>query len=93
MTEQPPTSDAAAGPRRIKDTLSIYSHNVRKTYSLLNIILELRGAFDILLIQEPPWKLLQHTASMNTSDGDEVWGPPIHPDWILIVPVRIRGGG
>ncbi len=52
------------------------------------MILELQKSFDMLLIQEPLWRLLRHTAAMDTSDGDEVWGPPIHPDWILVVPPK-----
>ena len=66
-------------------SLRIISHNVNRKYDLLSDELELfREHFDILFVQEPPWRLICKTVSASDKEGEPVVGPPTHPDWIIL---------
>jgi len=41
--------------------------------------------YDILFIQEPPWNFIRFAPSTTASEGNEVVGAPIHPDWTQVV--------
>ena len=67
------------------DSLRIISHNVNRKYDLVANSLELFSEhFDILFIQEPPWRMVRKTVSTSSKEGDPVVGPPTHPDWLIL---------
>ncbi|KAF5309958.1 hypothetical protein D9619_010442 [Psilocybe cf. subviscida] len=41
--------------------------------------------FDILFIQEPPWRLIRTVPSAVSVEGEEVVGAPNHPQWLAMV--------
>jgi len=70
----------------IKETLKIFSQNVRKNKILTDIILENNKKItDIIFIQEPPRYLIRRTPSHSNPLGNSLYGPPNHPDWTLIM--------
>jgi len=63
----------------------VRSWNVNGNYATLSNHLEdLQGEIDIFMIQEPPWKMIRHTASITDPEGTPVIGPPHHLAWITI---------
>src|SRR5215467_3247736 len=67
------------------NSLRIFSQNVNRNYSLTETLLQTRGEnYDLLFIQEPPWKQIRKTVSTVSKTGDDVIGPPIHPNWTLL---------
>jgi len=70
----------------IKETLKIFSQNVRKNKTLMNIILENnKNNMDIILVQEPPKSLIRRVPSHTDPTGDPIYGTPNHPDWTLFI--------
>jgi len=75
----------------MSDTLSvgsfhIFCQNVNRNNLLLESILALSiDDFDIIFIQEPPWRLIRHAPLGANSEGEPVIGTAIHPDWGLLV--------
>ena len=66
-------------------SLRVRSWNVNGNYATLSNHLEdLQGEIDIFMIQEPPWKMIRHMASMTDPEGSPVIGPPHHLAWITI---------
>ena len=59
----------------IKETLKIFSQNVRKNKTLMDIILENnKNTTDIIFIQEPPRYLIWHIPSHTNPLGDPLYG-------------------
>jgi len=70
----------------IKETLKIFSQNVRKNKTLTNIILENnKNIMDIILIQEPLKSFIRHIPSHTNLLGDPIYGTPNHPEWSLFI--------
>jgi len=70
----------------IKETLKIFSQNVRKNKTLMNTILENnKNNMDIILVQEPPKSLIRCVLSHTDPTGDPIYGIPNHPDWTLFI--------
>jgi len=70
----------------IKETLKIFSQNVRKNKTLINIILENnKNTMDIILVQEPPKSLIRRVLSHTNPLGDPIYSIPNHPDWTLFI--------
>jgi len=70
----------------IKETLKIFSQNVRKNKTLINTILENnKNNMDIILIQELPKSLIRHVLSHTDLIGDPIYSIPNHPDWTLFI--------
>jgi len=70
----------------IKETLKIFSQNVRKNKTLMNTILENnKNNMDIILIQEPPKSLICHVPSHTNPIGDPICSTPNYPDWTLFI--------
>jgi len=70
----------------IKHNLKIFSQNVRKNKTLMDIILETqKNILDIILIQELSWSLLRRIPSHTNSEGDLYYGTLNHPDWSLFI--------
>jgi hypothetical protein len=44
-----------------------------------------KDSYDIIFVQEPPWKVIRKTVSTKNLHGDNVIGAPKHPDWLYIV--------
>src|SRR5215467_1047767 len=72
-------------PDRLKD-IRIFSQNVNRNYLHVDTLLEtLKYDFDILFIQEPPWRVIRQAPSPSNPDGEDVIGAPKHPDWTYMV--------
>jgi len=70
---------------RNKD-IRVYSHNVAKNYMYLDVLLEtLYNDFDVLFVQEPPWRTIRQAPSSSNKEGDDVIGAPMHPEWLYMV--------
>ena len=70
----------------IKHNLKIFSQNVRKNKTLMDIILETqKNILDIILIQEPSQSLLRRVPSHTNSEGNPYYGSPNHLDWSLFI--------
>src|SRR5690349_20370218 len=64
----------------------ILSHNVNRSYSHVDVLLERnKDAFDVLFLQEPPWNRIRAAPSTRSKEGKAVVGAPNHPDWLAIV--------
>ena len=62
----------------IKETLKIFSQNVRKNKTLMNIILEnSKNTMDVILVQEPPKSLIRRVPSHSNPLGDPNMAPLI----------------
>ncbi|KAJ3561032.1 hypothetical protein NP233_g10444 [Leucocoprinus birnbaumii] len=44
-----------------------------------------KDSFNILFIQEPPWRTIRQAPSTRDPNGEPVVGGPIHPEWTPIV--------
>ena len=65
----------------IKETLKIFSQNVRKNKTLMNTILENnKNNMDIILVQEPPKALIRRVPSHTDPTGDPIYSTPNHLD-------------
>jgi hypothetical protein len=64
-------------------SIHIISHNVNHSYEHVETLLQTVGVADILFIQEPPRRLIRHTFSASSDEGEAVMGAPLHPDWSL----------
>jgi len=66
--------------------IRVYSHNVAKNYLYLDVLLEtLYNDFDVLFIQEPPWRTIRQVPSSSNKEGDDVIRAPMHPEWLYMV--------
>jgi len=64
----------------------IFCQNVNRNNLLLESILASSiDDFDIIFIQEPPWRLIRHAPSGVNPEGEPVIGTAIHLDWGLLV--------
>jgi hypothetical protein len=69
------------------ECLHIYCQNVGCKHNwTINLLEQIKSAFNILFLQEPPWETVRYTTSLTEKDGVPVKGPPIHPDWISLYP-------
>src|ERR1700761_3775470 len=63
-------------------SLRILSFNVNRKYDLVDVLLhKCLDNYDILFIQEPPWKIIRYAPSTRSRDGEPVVGAPSHPSW------------
>ena len=70
----------------IKETLKIFSQNVRKNKTLMNVILENnKNTMDVILVQEPSKSLICRVPSHTNSLGEPIYGTPNYPDWTLFI--------
>jgi len=70
----------------VKETLKIFSQNIRKKKTLMSIILENnKNSTDVILVQEPPKSLIQCVPSHTDPLEDPIYGTPNHPDWTLFI--------
>ncbi|TFK20617.1 hypothetical protein FA15DRAFT_569263, partial [Coprinopsis marcescibilis] len=66
--------------------IRVLSFNVARNYLHVDALLEsLKEDFNIIFIQEPPWRTVRHAPSTMTRRGDAVIRAPHHPDWISMV--------
>jgi len=64
----------------------IFCQNINRNVLLLESVLALSiDDFDIIFIQEPPWRLIRHAPSGIDPAGEPVIGTVIHLDWGLII--------
>ena len=66
--------------------LCVLSWNIHCNYLLLS---DLQASsnnynYDLIFVQEPPWKEIRRTVSTSLPEGDPVIGAPIHPDWLCL---------
>jgi len=70
----------------IEEILKIFSQNIRKNKTLMNIILENnKNTMDVILVQELPKSLIRCVPSHTDPLGDPIYGTPNHPDWTLFI--------
>ncbi|PPQ93993.1 hypothetical protein CVT25_009841, partial [Psilocybe cyanescens] len=43
------------------------------------------SVYDIVFIQEPPWRFVRTAPSTSRKSGDDVIGAPLHPSWLPMV--------
>ncbi|KAF9263129.1 hypothetical protein L218DRAFT_866086, partial [Marasmius fiardii PR-910] len=70
----------------LDDRIRVISFNVAKHYMYLDVFLEsCKYVYDVIFIQEPPWRLIRHAPSAKDPLGESVVGMPNHPDWTAMV--------
>jgi hypothetical protein len=66
--------------------LRIFCQNVNRNYGYMDTLLaSLYDEYDLLFIQEPPWRRIRSAPSSASRDGEDVIGPPISPNWGVIL--------
>ena len=64
----------------------MFCQNVAKNALHVDAILsELRNKFDIIFLQELPWRAIRRIPSTTNRMGDKIFGAPKHPDWLTVV--------
>ena len=66
----------------IYDVLKLFSQNIWKNNLIVNTILEIQLAFDIMFIQEPIWLTIQTIPNSTSCKGEELVGIPHHFNWL-----------
>src|SRR5882757_3837649 len=62
--------------------LRIFCQNVNRNYGYMDTLLaSLYDEYDLLFIQEPPWRLIRSAPSSASHDGEDVIGHPNSPNW------------
>jgi hypothetical protein len=65
--------------------LRIFCQNVNRNYGYMDTLLaSLYNQYDLLFIQEPPWRCIRSAPSSASCEGEDVIGPPISPNWGVI---------
>ena len=66
--------------------LSFFFKNIQKSHDAVSAHLNAfaDGPYDFLFFQEIQSKTYHHVADINHLNGIEVFGLPIHPDWICL---------
>jgi hypothetical protein len=65
--------------------LRIFCQNVNRNYGYMDTLLaSLYDEYDLLFVQEPPWRHIGSAPSPASRDGEDVIGPPISPNWGVI---------
>ena len=78
--------------RSLISKLRVFTFNIAKSYESLNVFLEREcNKFDVLFLQEPPWRLIRHAPSATDKEGSEVIGSPRHPQWSCLAPAVAPG--
>src|SRR6202035_617759 len=67
--------------------LCIFSQNVNRNYGYMDSILssEDYDIYDLLFIQEPPWRRIRAAPSSSSMEGKDVIGAPMNSAWGCIV--------
>src|ERR1700733_1396038 len=67
--------------------LRIFSQNVNRNYGYMDSILSSDDydIYNLLFIQEPPWRHVRAAPSSNSMEGEDVIGAPVSPAWGCIV--------
>jgi hypothetical protein len=71
----------------LRDMISFFSFNINKNYlytETLLVHLSLQKKVDVIFLQEPPWRTIRQAPSVQSKEGKEVIGPPLHRDWNMI---------
>jgi hypothetical protein len=79
--------------------LRVFCQNVNRNYGYMDSLLaELYDHYDLLFIQEPPWRLIRSAPSSSSREGTDVIGGPLSPNWGCLVrpsglesPPRVMG--
>ena len=45
----------------------------------------LHDKFDVLFVQELPWRTIRQAPSSSNKEGDDLIGAPMHPEWVYMV--------
>ncbi|KAF8955880.1 hypothetical protein BDZ97DRAFT_1672757, partial [Flammula alnicola] len=68
------------------DEVRVLSWNVARDGMSLDVILSTcTNIYDIIFVQEPPWRHIRTAPSAKTRKGEDVIGAPNHPDWLAMV--------
>ncbi|KXN86855.1 hypothetical protein AN958_09435 [Leucoagaricus sp. SymC.cos] len=69
----------------VKD-VCVFSQNVNRNYAHVDYLLEnVKDTFDVLFIQEPPWRTIRQTVSTTSEEGNDIVSVPKHPEWLYMV--------
>jgi hypothetical protein len=80
-----------ANPSVVKE-ICVLSQNVNRNGLHVNMLLETqKDSYDIIFVQEPPWKVIHKTVSVTNPHGDDDIGAPKHPDWLYMVQPMVGG--
>jgi hypothetical protein len=61
--------------------LQIFSQNVNGNYAYTDSLLsDLYDNYDLLFLQEPPWRYIRAAPSSSSRDGTDVIGGPLNPN-------------
>ena len=73
-------------PRAVAGEIRVVSFNIQKNFLYMDAFLESNiNLFDIIFIQEPPWRHIRSAPSAHNKEGEDVVGPPMHPAWKLLM--------
>ena len=62
--------------------LRVVTFNIAKSYELCDVLLEsCKDKYDVIFLQEPPWRTIRTAPSASSKEGDPVMGAPKHPAW------------
>ncbi|KDR65463.1 hypothetical protein GALMADRAFT_81807, partial [Galerina marginata CBS 339.88] len=68
---------------RTPDEIRVLTYNVAKNSLALDVCLStLVEIYDVIFVQEPPWRIVRQAPSTSSRRGDDVIGTANHPDWI-----------
>jgi hypothetical protein len=81
---------SSSNPRNRGGTLvegiRIVTFNIAKDYTLVDVLLKTsKKDFDILFLQEPPWRTIRHAPSATDREGAPIVGSPRRPYWTCMV--------
>ncbi|KXN92968.1 hypothetical protein AN958_09092 [Leucoagaricus sp. SymC.cos] len=80
----------SSGPTEVSSgvvrEVQVFSQNVNRNYAHLDMLLDnIKDTFDIVFIQEPPWRTIRQMVLTTSPEGDDVMGAPKHPTWLYMV--------
>ncbi|KDR65440.1 hypothetical protein GALMADRAFT_17171, partial [Galerina marginata CBS 339.88] len=70
---------------RTPDEIRVLTYNVAKNALALDVCLTtLVEIYDVIFVQEPPWRVVRQAPSPTSRKGEDVIGTSNHPAWILM---------
>ena len=71
---------------RPNERVKIFSQNVQKNSVHVETILATKSnSYDIIFVQEPPFREIRKAPSAINVEGEAVTGAPMHPEWLYLV--------
>ena len=68
------------------ERVRVWNQNVQKNSLHVDVLLASLGtSYDIIFIQEPPFRETRRAPSAHNREGEAVIGAPVHPEWLYLV--------